>query len=41
LDDTHIVAILPQDLIDALPTGAIDEAAVNEDNADRNRLGHD
>ena len=31
LDDADGVAVLPQDLVDALPTGAVDEAAVDED----------
>ena len=31
LDDADVVAVLPQEVVDALPAGAVDETAMNKD----------
>ena len=32
LDDGDVVAVLPQEAVDTLPAGAVDETPVNENN---------
>jgi hypothetical protein len=37
LNDADVIAILPQEFVNALPAGAVNKAAVNENNCERRR----
>jgi hypothetical protein len=41
LDDADAVAVVLQELVDAIPSAAIDKAAVNENNANRIGRSHE